>query len=156
MAGTPKHASARRRRNIVPGARTLVPQPSGAIDIPDLPDLRQWHPLTLEQWASIHRSPMYPEYDESDIQGLVMIAVMWDDYWRAASLGEDVTTLSREVRQAEARYGLSPYDRRRLSWVIDQGEQAEAATNERRNRKAVREAENKGKPKVDPRTALAG
>lgn len=135
--GTAKHPSTRRRRNVTPGARTLFPAPNTAIDIPSLPLIRDWHPLTVESWRRVHESPMYPEYDDSDISGLIRLAVLWDEFYTSNSVA-NMARLSGEIRQCEARYGLSPMDRRKLSWVIDAGEAAEQRTQRRRNKVQVR------------------
>jgi hypothetical protein len=155
MPPVPKHPSARSRRNKTPGARTLTPVDPKTVKVPDLPKLREWHPQTLLKWKAVHESPMFPEYDQSDIEGLIALAILWDDFWKA----EDPTPrvrLMAEIRMNEVRYGLSPIDRRRLAWEIDRGEQAEKQTQERRNRDAVRAAEARENPEADPREMLGG
>lgn len=148
----PKHPSARARRNKTPGARTLVPVDPKKVTIPDLPDLRVWHPRTVEKWKAVHLSPMFAEYDQSDIEGLLALAILWDDFWKADDPTPRVRLMA-EIRQNEVRYGLSPIDRRRLAWEIDRGEQAEQQTQERRNRAAVRSAD-KDEAEPDPREML--
>lgn len=149
----PKHPSARQRRNKTPGARTLAPVDPKTVTVPDLPDLgRIWHPRTKEKWAAVHLSPMFPEYDDSDIEGLIALAVLWDDYWWADT-PERRIKLSSEIRQNEVRYGLSPIDRRRLAWEIDRGEQAEQQIQKRRNQAVVRSVDKEDAP--DPREMLA-
>lgn len=95
---------------------------------------------------------MFPEYDLSDIEGLIQLAMLWQDFWEADSTERRVK-VSAEIRQNEVRYGLSPIDRRRLAWEIDRGEQAEEQIRERRNRSAVRSAE-KVEDVPDPRELL--
>lgn len=148
---TPKHPSARQRRNKTPGARVLSPVDPADVVIPDLPPIRPWHPRTLEKWNAVASSPMFPEYDQSDIEGLVALAVLWDDFWKADDPAGRVK-LSAEIRQNEVRFGLSPVDRRRLAWEIDRGEQAEEQIRTRRNRAAVRSVEKDDAP--DPREML--
>lgn len=156
MPVPPKHSSVRQRRNKTPGARRLVPvENPGQIKVPPLPDIgRTWHPRTLEKWASVHRSPMFAEYDESDIEGLHALAVLWDDFWWADNPTAR-TRLMAEIRQNEVRYGLSPIDRRRLAWEIDRGEEAEANIQTRRNRAAVAPVPDADEPQEDPRALLA-
>lgn len=58
------------------------------------------------------------EFDASDLHGLLMLAVLVDDFW----LAESPTTRSKlagEIRQQSQRFGLSPLDRRRLQWEIE-------------------------------------
>lgn len=95
---------------------------------------------------------MFPEYDQSDIEGLIALAVLWDDYWSAESSDKRVK-IAAEIRQNEVRFGLSPIDRRRLAWEIDRGEQAEEQIRTRRNRAAVRPVE-KDESAPDPREML--
>lgn len=148
----PKHPSARQRRNKTPGARTLTPVDPKTITVPDLPDIdgREWHKRTVEKWKAVHLSPMFAEYDESDVEGLVMLAVLWDEFWKAEKTS-DLKNIAAEIRQNEVRFGLSPIDRRRLAWEIDRGEQAQQQTQRRRNQKAVQPAE---EAKPDPRELL--
>lgn len=154
MPVPPKHPSARQRRNKTPGARKLTPVVNpGLVEIPPIPGDREWHPMTLRKWEAIHRSPMFAEYDETDIEGLIALAHLWDDFWWADSPSARVK-LQTEIRMNEVRYGLSPIDRRRLSWEIDRGEEAEANVQERRNRKVVRETPSE-EEEVDPRALLA-
>lgn len=153
----PKHPSTRARRNKTPGARTLAPVDPKTITVPDLPPIREWHPRTIAKWEAVHLSPMFPEYDESDIEGLIALAILWDTYWRAVDEGHSRTIkdFAAEIRMNEQRYGLSPIDRRRLAWEIDRGEQAEAQIQQRRNRSAVRSADEADKAdEPDPREML--
>lgn len=132
MAGTgpaPKNPAQRRRRNRTPGARVLsaevvVPQPS-------LPDM-DWHPLTQAWWRDIWRSPMAQEYDQSDIHGLLILAVLVDQFWQNPS-----KDMASEIRLQRQSFGLSPIDRRRLAWEIERAEQAQEEGQRRRAAKAA-------------------
>ena len=134
-----KHPSARRRRNRVSTAAKLYEVEPGTVEIPDLPPRRVWHPETLDRWESLFESPMAPEFTASDLYNLYDLAELWDDY-RLATDPDERIKLSKEIRIKGQAFGLTPLDRRRLSWEIDKGEQAEIATRARRNR-AVAEVE---------------
>jgi len=84
---------------------------------------------------------MAPEYDTSDVHGLVLLAVLVDDFWRDGS-----RELAAEIRLQRQCYGLTPIDRRRLQWEIDRGEEAEEKRQTRRTAPA--------KARKDPRSSL--
>lgn len=138
MSGpVPKPASQRRRRNVSTTARTLRPV-SGEVEIPKLPTRRidgrpaKWRAETLDWWQRLWHSPMAPEFDDSDLDGLRELALLIDKFWR-----EQTVDLAREVRLQRAEFGLSPISRRRLQWEIDRGEEAAQRTAERRSPKAA-------------------
>ena len=132
MPRLPKHPSTRARRNKVAGARTLSVVHD--VETPELPEIDdvEWHDMTVWWWDDIWSSPMAPEYDESDIHGLFMLAMLVNAFW-----SEPSTTLMSEIRLQGQRFGLSPIDRRRLQWEIEQGEKAEQQTRQRRNEQRV-------------------
>jgi hypothetical protein len=123
--------------------------------IPPLPertgDQPEWHPLTLDYWNRIWASPMGPEYDDSDFHGLIALAELVDLFNYADSPSLKIK-LASEIRQQRQAYGLTPMDRRRLQWTIDQGEAAEDRTTKRRNAKATATPAAPGAP--DPREML--
>lgn len=132
MPRLPKHPSTRARRNKVAGARTLSAVHD--VETPELPEFDdvEWHPMTLSWWDDIWASPMAPEYDDSDIHGLYALAMLVNAFWYEPSTG-----LASEIRLQRQCFGLSPIDRRRLQWEIEQGEKAEQSTRKRRNEQAV-------------------
>jgi hypothetical protein len=69
---------------------------------------------------------MAPEFDESDIHGLFLLAVLVDQFWTEPS-----QQLAAEIRLQRQCFGLTPIDRRRLQWEIDRGEAAAAKTQKR-------------------------
>ena len=83
-----------------------------------------WHHLTQIWWRRLWASPMSPEYLESDIDGLYVLAALRDDLWKVG--GAD-TKLAGEVRLWEARFGLSAIDRRKLQWKPPNPEEPEDA-----------------------------
>lgn len=129
----PKHPSARRRRNKVSTAATLRVLDPDDIVVPPLPPRRQWQPETLERWETVHSSPMAPEFTDSDLYNLYDLAELWDDFLLAESPADRIK-ISSEIRLKGKDFGLTPLDRRRLSWEIDRGEEAEEATKQRRER----------------------
>ncbi|GIH70331.1 phage terminase small subunit [Sphaerimonospora thailandensis] len=147
MAPIPKPAGMRQRRNRAATSAKLQADPKlKAPNLPELPD-RLWHPMTLAWWADVWRSPMAPEYDESDRHGLFLLAVLVDDFWVKPS-----KDLAAEIRLQRQSFGLSPIDRRRLQWEIDRGDEATERTRKRRAAPAARKGSD-GKP-VDPRSVL--
>ena len=140
MPATPKHPSVRARRNKVSTAATLRPIAADA-DVPPLPEGFEWHPQTLAWWRDIFNSPMVAEYDTSDVHGLLILAVLVNEFWLKPHW-----TTAAEIRLQGQRFGLSPIDRRRLQWEIDRGEDAEDRTRKRR--------EASKPPAADPRGIL--
>jgi len=151
MPPLPKHPSTRARRNKVAGARTLQ-----AVDNPEIPELPEdagtvWHPLTRSWWEDIWSSPMAPEFDESDLHGLFVLAMLVNAFWIQPS-----QALAAEIRLQRQCFGLTPIDRRRLQWEIDRGEQAEQSTQTRRNAAKPKPASSaSSKKRQDPRELLA-
>lgn len=121
----PKHPRLRRRRNRSSTAATLTAAPARRVTLPDRrPDTgNRWHAQTLAWWESVWASPMVSEYLDSDVPGLVRLAVLIDEYWRKPS-----ASLAAEIRLQEARFGLAPLDRWRLQWGV---RPAESPTPER-------------------------
>lgn len=158
---TPKTQSTRARRNKASTRTTLVAVHPDDVVIPDLPSSKPvWQPRTLQHWEEVMSSPMAPEYDESDLQALFMVAELWDDFYliEAEDLPFDRkarlrSNLMGEIRLQEQRFGLTPIDRRRLQWEIDRGEEADEKTRERRNKRTAQAAPKEGEP--DPRQILS-
>jgi hypothetical protein len=70
---------------------------------------------------------MAPEFTESDVHGLLVLAVLVDEFWVDPS-----KELAAEIRLQRQCFGLSPLDRRRLQWEIERSEQASEAGRSRR------------------------
>ncbi len=120
----PKDPKLRQRRNKVATRAILSPEVDIERDIPPLPKRRKWHYLTKEWWQRIWQSPMVPEYLEADLDGLFILAVLVDKFWR-----KPTKELAGEIRLQRQCFGLSPIDRRRLQWEV---EKVEDATRRRR------------------------
>lgn len=128
----PKPPELRQRRNKSVTAATLTPAaapPAAADDAPQdqdaaakkimrAPNLPKrdtpWHPRIHDWWRDIWRSPMASQWLESDRYGLELIAILRNEFLMKPS-----TTLAAEIRQQEARFGLSNMDRHRLQWEIE-------------------------------------
>lgn len=144
-ASVPKPAGVRARRNRSATAATLRPVANPTV--PRLPG-EGWHERTVEWWADLWRSPMAPEYDDTDRHGLYVMALLLDQVWTCESV-RGKTDTAAEVRQWVAEYGLSPIARRRLQWEIDRGDEAAERTDKRRSAR-----QSSGRRSPDPRRAL--
>lgn len=60
---------------------------------------------------------MAPEYLQTDVHGLYILAELLDGFWRKPSHFR-----AAEIRLQGQNYGLSPLDRRRLQWEIEEDE----------------------------------
>lgn len=153
--GKPDHL--RQRKNKMPAPATLPTAESAAENVvPPLPDRDPdkegkpvgWHPMVVAWWASVWRSPMASEYLDADKKGgLYLLADLHQLRW---TLRDSVALkeIAGEIRLQEVRFGLSPADRSRLRWAIEQGETAAERTEARRERKAPTKASK------DPRSLL--
>jgi hypothetical protein len=166
MGPPPKPAAARARKSRVTTAALLhAPDPADVM-VPPLPERPQdwhhpllnrppqdWHLLTRAWWADLWASPMAAEYDATDVHGLLQLAVLVDDFWRAET-PRDRQAASAEIRLQSLRFGLSPIDRRRLQWEIERSKEAQARGTRRAAAQATREPPRPGGPATDPRSIL--
>ena len=111
---TPKPPELRRRRNKTATAALL--KSTSTLIIPALP-VQNAHPMTVAFWSDIWASPMVPEYAQPDVDRLVMLITLVEDFARADAPTQRIE-LSREIRLVAAEFGLSPISRRRLQWTI--------------------------------------
>lgn len=147
---TPKHPSARARRNKSATATTLGAgdAKAAAPTLPPLEDERQWHPMTLLWWQDVWKSPMASEYVTADAHGLYRLAMLVEAFWRSPN-----KDLAGEIRLQEQRYGLSPLDRRRLEWTVESADEAKDRGRARRQRQTPSAPAAGGKK--DPRGGLS-
>jgi len=124
----PKSPATRQRRNRNSTATTLVA--TIATTVPSLPPERDWHPQTKCWWQDTWSSPMASEFLEADAHGLFRLALLIDDYW-IADTPTQRRNLAAEIRLQGQGYGLSPLDRRRLQWQVEQVEERKAARRSR-------------------------
>lgn len=151
MPARKKDPSARRRRNVASTAATLSREHD--LEAPVLPDRDQgWHDMTRSWWDDIWSSPMSPEWDDSDVHGVFVLAAIYDDIWRGDT-PRDRKEAAGEYRLQRKDFGLTPYDRRRLEWTIEQADEATAKGRKRRNDSEPRPA-SASTDSGDPRAAL--
>lgn len=118
---------------------TLRPLQPGQVEIPELPDPpagQSWHPQVRVFWETVWTSPMAAEYVDADLRGLYMLAMLEQVVWTTESATMRQSAMG-EIRLARKDYGLTPYDRRRLEWTIEQTEDAQARGETRRARTAT-------------------
>lgn len=127
MPALPKRNPARRNKSTTKATLSAVHN----VQTPDLPGDRAWHPQTMTWWADVWASPMAPEYHESDVHGLMMLAVLVDEFWQDPS-----QALAAEIRLQRQCFGLTPIDRRRLQWEIERTDEAQDRGRKRRTTSA--------------------
>jgi len=134
----PKPPGLRQRRNRETTAATLpTPKEAAKRKVPPLPPLSEpteiWHPRVVEWWQSVWRSPMASEYLPSDVRGgLYALALLCQRLWKTGLSVREQVALFQAFERGGQNFGLSPMDRRRLQWQIDQGESADERTQKRR------------------------
>ena len=138
MPAAKKHSSVRARTNRASSAATLPAVSTRIGPAPELPDIREWSPLTLAWWIDLWASPMSSEYHDSDRHQIVVLAMLMDDFFTAESRTMR-TTISAEIRQHRTAFGMTPYDRRRLEWQIETAEDAKDRGKQRRVRSGVQQ-----------------
>lgn len=147
----PKPPALRKGHHRAASTRATLPTAAKAAEqeVPPLPPKKgDWHERVTVWWERIWTSPMATEYLEADKPGLEMLAMLHQAFWTARA-NKDRFRFAAEIRQQEVRFGLSPIDRRRLDWTIEQGEAAAAKTRARRQKKQPKRASKK-----DPREVL--
>lgn len=122
MAPTPKPPGQRRRRNAGQTQWTELPGDGRRGDVPVLPG-ENWLESTLEWWETIWRSPMATVWQDADIDALVRLARLRDEFRR----GDLPVSALGAVQQLEDRFGLSPKARRQLQWEVGHAEGSEPA-----------------------------
>lgn len=117
MAPQPKPPGQRRRRNAGQSQWKTLPAEGNSAPAPDLPG-DEWLPSTIDWWMTIWASPMATAWVEADVDSLVRLARMRDDFHR------DQLSVSAfgSMQALEDRFGLSPKSRRALQWEISKGE----------------------------------
>lgn len=153
MPAQKKHASVRQRANRASTSATLRAPAPDAVIIPELPDRKDWQgevvpwrEETMEWWEDVWASPMASEFVNADFHGLYRLAMLVDEFYCDPS-----SRNHSEVRIAQQAYGLTPYDRRRLEWTVEQSEDAKERGAQRRSRAMA----NQHAPHNDPRLRIA-
>jgi rubrerythrin len=121
--------------------------------VPPLPKREEltevWHPRVLDWWRAVWKSPMAGEYLEADrTGGLYLLAELYQRRWTEKDT-RILVAITAEIRQQETRFGLSPTDRRKLQWTIEQGETAVERTAARRRSKNLEAVSRR-----DPRSVI--
>jgi hypothetical protein len=137
----PKHPSVRARTNKTSTAATLKLVHN--VKMPELPE-GTWHEMTRSWWRDIWASPMAPEFEKSDTHGLYILAALVNEFWE-----HPTREAAAEIRLQRQAFGLTPLDRRRLQWQIEQTEEAQDRGTRRRSA-----SPNSVKKAEDPRSAL--
>lgn len=133
MPPQPKDKTIRQRRNVSPSRANLPPEQQPRKRAPSLPKRTgedgepiAWHKMTMAWWHDIWNSPMAEEYLRADEHALYRLALLIDSYWQKPTVG-----LASEIRQQQQAFGLTPLDRRRLEWSIEQVEAAHSRVQAR-------------------------
>jgi hypothetical protein len=144
MPPSPKHPSARARRNRHSTATELVVRDPNEVQIPPLPPryvIRdgerlqiEWHPLAIQTWQEVWSSPMVAEFLEADTGGVRALLLLENDMWEKSERGRSVTELAAEIARVRKTFGLAPMGRRSLQWTISQT----AEVQDRIQRRALR------------------
>jgi hypothetical protein len=154
MAGPlPKRAATRQRRNKSATSAKLQKPDASSVVVPPLPEATEgtsWHPLTLRWWSDTWHSPMAPEFDESDVHGLFILATLVDAFWY-----EPNAALAAEIRLQRQCFGLTPIDRRRLQWEIERAEEAQEKGRKRSQPASPATGKGARKAQADPRKRLS-
>lgn len=115
-----KPAATRQRRNRTTTAATVEATPASRIDLP----IPAPHAMTTRWWEIIWGSPIAAEWVDADVPGLVELAQLLDDFWKADAANRP--KVHAEVRLASREFGLSPMSRRGLQWEVKRVESTRA------------------------------
>lgn len=123
----PKPVAIRQRVNKA-STRSTLPTEAESLGnvVPDLPVRTEpWHPMVIEWWESVWRSPMASQFLDADLRGgLYLLADLMQMRWTKEGLA--LIDVAKEIRHQEVRFGLSPIDRRRLEWAVSQDDTSPA------------------------------
>lgn len=128
----PKDPKLRQRRNKSATRAILPAEASPRTVMPSLPRGTKWHPMTKKWWLDVWSSPMATEYLIADAHALMRLAILINLFWQNPD-----AKLSGEIRKIEQSFGLTPLDRRRLEWQIEQTETAKDKRDRRRSTEAI-------------------
>ncbi|NUM46005.1 MAG: hypothetical protein HUU38_14965 [Anaerolineales bacterium] len=150
MPQFPKKPELRQRRNQSASRAVLVAEEEPRTRAPSLPSRGvdgdgnelAWHEMTKRWWKEVWASPMAGEYLRADEQALFRLAVLVDAFWATPTIA-----LSREIREVQKTFGLTPLDRRRLEWQVQQVEDASLRLQEKRVGRARERAREAGDPR---------
>lgn len=75
---------------------------------------------------------MAEEYLRVDEHSLFRLAILMDVFWT-----EPNQAMAAEIRLQQQAFGLTPLDRRRLEWSIEQAEEAKDRRDQKRGQRAT-------------------
>lgn len=118
----PKSKDERRRRNKPQSGEWVTLPRTHDREAPGLPKVQgvRWLKSTKDWWATIWRSPMASQWQESDVFGLVELAVMRQAFF------EGDLRLADKITAKSDKFGLTPKGRKDLRWIVTE-EDAESA-----------------------------
>lgn len=151
MPPNAKDPTLRARRNKTTTRAVLTQRKNPKI--PPLPTGTRWNQQVRDWWKRAWSSPMVPEWTDSDIDGLYLVAKMMQQFWDPDTSPNTCKALAGEIRQLLSVCGLTPMSRRSLQWEIDRGEAAAASTTARRSGSTAPAKKAAARP--DPRAARA-
>lgn len=130
MPPLPKDPSTRQRTNKATSAKVFTVSDNEDIEIPVLPSLVEfWHPQAVDHWRDFWASPMRGEFLDVDRDAILAYFVLVNRYWfmltSEDSRPNDLLKLAAELRQVRMAFGLTPMDRRRLQWQVEQTKSAQ-------------------------------
>ena len=133
----PKNAKVRQRRNRS-ATSAVLPAGKTRVRIPALPGRgsREWNVRTVAWWRDVWHSPMAVEFVEADVHALFRLAVLVDMFWT-----EPTKELAAEIRLEQQAFGLTPIDRRRLPWSIEEQEERARRAPASQQQQTAREPE---------------
>lgn len=135
MAPLPKPPDGRRRRNVNQSQWHQLPESGRQGEAPKLPEA-EWLTSTREWWQAIWASPMATAWLDADVDSLVRLATLRDEFAR----GDAPATLLPAMQALEDRFGLSPKARRALQWEVERATIADQPLAEVKPLKVVRDS----------------
>lgn len=123
----PKDPEKRQRANKASTRATLTASDLPVSGVPDMGTLEseEWHPLAVAWWEDVWSSPMATQYVKADRHTLYRLLLMVQEYWMRPN-----TELSKDIDKAQQAFGLTPLDRRRLEWIVENPRPAAPARRE--------------------------
>lgn len=113
----PKDPRTRQRTNkMATRAALVVAEELDTSRVPDMgvPEGEDWHPMTTAWWTDVWTSPMASQFLDADRHTLYRLLLIVQEFWMRPNM-----ELSKEIDKAQQPFGLTPLDRRRLEWIVD-------------------------------------
>jgi hypothetical protein len=116
MPPAPKEPSLLARRNKTTTRSTLT-KPTRP-KIPPLPADVKWSSRVREWWKRSWSSAMSKEWDDTDLDNMLMLALLHQHLWHRDTTPGEARALASEIRQLKTVLGLTPMSRRSLQWEL--------------------------------------